>query len=85
MKRNASMPTSAPRWTGAEDLAAKTILLHHEQGYGDTLQFSRYACRVRGLGAQVILAVPAALKTLMQTLPGSPQIRIRSGEPRPAA
>jgi tetratricopeptide (TPR) repeat protein len=72
----------APRWTGRQGLSGKTILLHHEQGYGDSLQFSRYAGLVKGLGAQVILAVPAGLKKLMQTLPGSPQI-VSEGEPVP--
>jgi tetratricopeptide (TPR) repeat protein len=73
----------APMWTGGQDLSDKTILLHHEQGYGDTLQFSRYACLFRPLGARVILAVPAGLKTLMRTLPDSPQI-VSEGESVPA-
>jgi tetratricopeptide (TPR) repeat protein len=72
----------APLWTGGQDLSGKTILLHHEQGYGDTLQFSRYVCLVRRLCARVILAVPAGLKTLLQTLPYSPQI-VSEGEPVP--
>ena len=33
---------AAPLWRGMEPLAGKTILLHAEQGYGDTLQFIRY-------------------------------------------
>jgi tetratricopeptide (TPR) repeat protein len=73
----------APLWTGRQDLSGKTILLHHEQGYGDTLQFSRYASLVRQLGARVILAVPAALKKLIETLPDSPQV-VCEGEPVPA-
>jgi tetratricopeptide (TPR) repeat protein len=72
----------APVWTGREDLSKKTILLHHEQGFGDTLQFARYAGLVKELGPRVILAVPAGLKTLMETLAGSPQI-VSEGEPIP--
>ncbi|MEL0488897.1 tetratricopeptide repeat protein, partial [Neisseria gonorrhoeae] len=34
---------SQPLWLGKESLAGKTILLHAEQGLGDTLQFCRYA------------------------------------------
>ena len=64
----------APVWLGQCNIAGKTILLHHEQGYGDTLQFCRYASRVSQLGAQVILAVPCGLRTLMQTLPGRPRV-----------
>jgi tetratricopeptide (TPR) repeat protein len=63
-----------PVWLGQRDVSGKTVLLHHEQGYGDALQFSRYAALVTQLGAQVIVAVPAALATLMETLPGRPQI-----------
>jgi tetratricopeptide (TPR) repeat protein len=73
----------APLWDGRQDLSGKTILLHHEQGYGDTLQFSRYSGLVKRLGARVILAVPAGLKKLMETLPESPQI-VSEGEPVPA-
>ena len=39
-----------PLWTGADNIAGKTILLHAEQGFGDTLQFCRYVparCRAR--------------------------------------
>lgn len=39
-----------PVWSG-EDLEGKTILLHAEQGFGDTIQFARYAALVRGRGA----------------------------------
>jgi tetratricopeptide (TPR) repeat protein len=72
----------APVWMGQEEIRGKTVLLHHEQGYGDTLQFSRYAPLVAALGAKVIVAVPAALRTLMQSLPGHPQI-VAEGEPVP--
>src|ERR1700733_5383266 len=32
----------APLWLGAVPLAGRTILIHAEQGFGDTLQFIRY-------------------------------------------
>jgi len=72
-----------PVWLGAHAVAGKTILLQHEQGFGDALQFSRYAHLVAQLGAHVILAVPAGLRTLMATLRGRPQI-VAEGEPVPA-
>jgi len=62
------------RWTGAAPLAGKTILLLGEQGFGDVLQFCRYAPMVAGLGARVILAVPATLTRLMGSLPGVDQV-----------
>ena len=45
-----------PRWQG-ERLAGRTVLLHCEQGYGDTLMFVRYAPLVKQLGGQVLLLV----------------------------
>jgi tetratricopeptide (TPR) repeat protein len=63
-----------PLWLGSDDLAGKTILLHAEQGLGDTIQFCRYASRVAERGARVILQVQEPLRALMNTLPGVAQI-----------
>jgi tetratricopeptide (TPR) repeat protein len=41
-----------PLWDGADDIAGKTILLHAEQGFGDTIQFCRYVPRVAERGAR---------------------------------
>ncbi|MDI1339083.1 tetratricopeptide repeat protein [Polaromonas sp.] len=57
-------------WLGKEALEGKTILLHAEQGLGDTLQFCRYAKEVAALGARVVLEVQPALKSLLQGLEG---------------
>ncbi|WP_326489754.1 tetratricopeptide repeat protein [Paraburkholderia sp. ZP32-5] len=59
-----------PLWLGAESIAGKTLLLHAEQGYGDTLQFCRYASLAHARGATVILHVPPALATLVRSVPG---------------
>ena len=59
---------SQPLWLGAENIAGKTILLHPEQGYGDYIQFCRYAYNLQKLGAKVILQVPKPLLPLIQTL-----------------
>jgi hypothetical protein len=72
-----------PQLRGTDDLAGKTILLHHEQGLGDTLQFCRYLPMVAERAGSVIFEVPKALQTLMQSLPGSIKI-IARGEPLPA-
>jgi Flp pilus assembly protein TadD len=58
------------RWTGTETVEGKTILLLGEQGFGDVLQFCRYAPMAARLGAKVILAVPATLSRLMGSLKG---------------
>jgi tetratricopeptide (TPR) repeat protein len=72
-----------PLWLGREPLAGKTILLHAEQGYGDTLQFCRYARLVRERGAQVVLEVHAALKRVLGRLEGVAQV-ISRDDPTPA-
>ncbi|WP_200285818.1 tetratricopeptide repeat protein [Rhabdochromatium marinum] len=63
-----------PLWTGREAIAGKTILLHAEQGMGDSIQFCRYAPLVAALGAKVLLAVYPALMRLCASLPGITQI-----------
>jgi tetratricopeptide (TPR) repeat protein len=69
-------------WTGAQDLSGKTILLHAEQGLGDTIQFCRYAPLVAARGACVVLEVQEPLRALMATLPGDARMVAR-GEPLP--
>ena len=71
-----------PQWQGTEDLSAKTILLHAEQGLGDTLQFVRYAPLVAARGGRVIVACQAPLKRLLTRLEGVAQV-ISVGEPWP--
>ena len=71
-----------PLWHGKEPVAGKTVLLHAEQGYGDTLQFCRYASLVADHGATVVLEVPEALKTVLHTLRGVRHI-VSEGEATP--
>ncbi len=56
-------------WNG-QDITGRTILLHAEQGLGDTLQFVRYAPLVAARGCRVILAVQAPLVQLLRAVPG---------------
>ena len=46
-----------PLWLGTGAIEGKTILLHSEQGLGDTIQFCRYVTLVAARGARVILEV----------------------------
>ncbi len=71
-----------PRWAG-EDVAGRTILLHAEQGFGDTIQFARFAPLVAKRGARVILAVQAPLLRLLQGLDGVDKV-VAAGAPLPA-
>ena len=54
-----------PRWDGS-DLQGKTILIHAEQGLGDTFQFIRYAKLIKEKNGIVIAAVQKPLVTLMK-------------------
>ena len=63
-----ALPNARPRWTGESGLNEGTLLLWAEQGFGDTLQFARFVPRVADRVGHVIVRVPRALKTLMQTL-----------------
>ena len=65
---------SQPLWLGKESLKDKTILLHSEQGLGDTIQFCRYALLVVQLGANAILEVQRPLVNLLKNLEGISQI-----------
>ena len=57
-----------PFWTGDADLTDKTILVHWEQGFGDTIQFCRYIEEFNRRGAQVLFAPQRKLRALMQGL-----------------
>ena len=62
-------PDNIPHWRGQPDIAGKSILLHAEQGLGDTLQFIRYAPLVAARGARVVLRVQPTLAPLFARLP----------------
>jgi Tfp pilus assembly protein PilF len=75
-------PPPAPLWLGDEPVSGKTFLLHAEQGFGDTIQFIRYAPLLAGRGAKVICEVQPELQPLLSPLEGVTVIA--AGEPRPA-
>ena len=66
-----------PLWLGDEAIAGKTILLHSEQGFGDSIQFCRYVPLVAARKARVILEVEPSLCALMAGLAGVTQIVAR--------
>jgi len=72
--KHAKRNFAQPQWTGSQEISGKTILLHAEQGFGDTIQFCRYAPRVAALGARVILVVQEALRDLLRSLDGVVQV-----------
>jgi tetratricopeptide (TPR) repeat protein len=71
-----------PQWLGDAELAGRTILLHAEQGLGDSLHFCRYVPLVAARGARVLLEVQQPLTRLLAGLPGVAQV-IAHGERLP--
>jgi tetratricopeptide (TPR) repeat protein len=71
-----------PLWDGAP-LAGQTILLHAEQGFGDTIQFIRYASIVAQLGGTVRVVCQKPLLGLLEACPGIDQL-VAQGDDLPA-
>ncbi|QCO03910.1 tetratricopeptide repeat protein [Azospirillum argentinense] len=72
----------APPWTG-EPLEGRRILLHAEQGFGDTIQFARYAPLVARAGGRVILDVHPLQFRLLRSLGPEIQVLVRGPAPAP--
>ena len=72
-----------PLWLGESSPANRTILLHAEQGLGDTIQFARYAPLLARMGAKVLLEVQPELKELLSGLDGVAAV-LAQGELLPA-
>ncbi|HEY8749453.1 MAG TPA: tetratricopeptide repeat protein [Tepidisphaeraceae bacterium] len=70
-----------PLWNG-EDLRDRRLLLHLEQGMGDSIQFARYIPLLVGQGARVIVRCPPALLRLFSENLGVQQV-LTKDEPLP--
>jgi tetratricopeptide (TPR) repeat protein len=73
-----------PLWQG-EDIAGKSILLHSEQGFGDTLQFLRYVPLVAERARHVVLEIPRPLVRMAASLPIENITIVPNNRPPPAA
>lgn len=62
-------PRDLPRWNGSP-FAGRSLLLRHEQGLGDTIQFVRFVPQLKKLGGRVVLECPARLHPLMKSCAG---------------
>jgi tetratricopeptide (TPR) repeat protein len=80
--RDANRNFVQPLWLGDSDIRDKTILLHAEQGLGDSVLACRYVPKVAALGAHVILEVQSSLKSLLGGLQGVSML-IGRGDPIP--
>ena len=83
---NAPRDFGVPQWRGEDvsgkSLAGKTILLHAEQGFGDTIQFVRYLPMLAARGARIVLEVPDSLMPLIGDIDGVIAM-ISRGQPHP--
>jgi tetratricopeptide (TPR) repeat protein len=64
---------SDAKWLGEEPIDGKTLLVWADEGFGDTIQFARYAPRLAERGARVILLAQDALQPLLAGAPGISQ------------
>ncbi|MCG8687590.1 MAG: tetratricopeptide repeat protein, partial [Desulfobacterales bacterium] len=71
-----------PQWQG-QDFSGQRLLIHSEQGLGDTLQFIRYLPLVKARGGTVILETWSELQSLLQTIPGIDEIVATTTQPYP--
>ncbi len=70
-------------WRGDHPLNGKTLLIHNEQGLGDSIQFCRYASMLADRGATVVLRVQPNLRTLMKSLAGVTNVISTEDTPPP--
>jgi Flp pilus assembly protein TadD len=64
------MPSLRP----GDSLQGKTVLVLHEDGFGDTLQFLRYLPLLAERGARVVACVPPSLARVMRAVPGVAEV-----------
>ena len=66
-----SQAAGKPLWLGQEDIAAKTLVVYCEQGFGDAIQMVRYVPLLAARGAEVAIACAPVLEDLLRTVAGA--------------
>ena len=72
---------SQPSLRPGDDIEGKALFLYWEQGYGDTLQFCRFAKMVEALGAKVMLSVQNRLHEVLKSLSPTIELVDEAGAP----
>jgi hypothetical protein len=72
-----------PKVRYLEDLGGRTVMVDHEDGIGNTIQFLRYARALTEMGARVLLRVPPELERLMRGQDGIAEVLTAEREPAP--
>jgi hypothetical protein len=72
-----------PLWLGQEDISAKTLFVHAEQGSGDTIQFCRFLPLLLQRARRVIFEVPLPLFGLLRRALPAQILVVASGQPPP--
>lgn len=67
---------SQPRWDGSP-IAGKRILIHPEQGFGDSIQCIRFLPQVADRGGEIVLATPPELRELFRSSPHAKEVVTR--------
>lgn len=78
-KKELAWCTAMPRWQG-EFFSGKRLLVHHEQGFGDALQFCRYLRQVKERGGWVALSTRKELVSLLERVAGLDEVVVQSDE-----
>ena len=76
LERQKKRDFAQPWWHG-EPFAGRTLLLFAEQGFGDTIQFIRFAPQVKALGGRVVLECQPELLRLMRSVEGLDELVVR--------
>jgi tetratricopeptide (TPR) repeat protein len=76
-------PRLLPAMSRLPDLSGRTVLVVHEDGFGDTLHFASYLPLLASRGARVIVSVPAPLTRIMRSVPGVAAV-VSCDDPLPA-
>ena len=73
-----------PMWRGQEPVEGKTVLVHVDEGLGDTIQFARYLPMLAARGARIVLVVEHQAQRLLAGLSGVSECLAFPADPPPA-